>query len=515
MPGIGSCIFGIMKRFVLLTITLSVLLGSLQFYGRTLENCSNCGNLQVHNRFLEDNRDVLLRLNLGGFSPVIVNNVFKTCESKGRDFDCRLVILGARPRSSAAYAVISDQNSLPVDNFNTQSPFIFGQCTAPHSYSQLSDYYASIYSVQNSSHNESNGPQVYHSPSSLTQNSNSEASTNSIVYSDITTAAQLSQNQQSSPMNPSFKPAPRNQVKSSKSDSKIRYFRSKSSPGVCNEISKKNFASEEHNSDNNHSGHFYISVPQISSGSGETSLCFDVQESSPIPVGAKTGTNKEPFQFTNYDVRKRNKRLIEIINQSVANKRYLSSMGRVADTQNDGTMQEEHVMGQLTPQSSVMKHPYSTKLETIQNDQPSGSVHDDEKSVVIEASTTAMVFKSPTESGVSPGKVSLTERNQICVSVASPVPIISSDNRCSEILQIDGGNADELDASNLTKRSDASTREGTADVFSAIVDNKTLNVQITREREQDITKWSNLDVVSFFKGTDCAEYAYIFEQEVN
>eukprot|EP00794_Sanderia_malayensis_P020460 gene20460-22476_t len=71
------------------------------FCGRKLEYCFKCKNLQLHNHF-SHNGIHSQKLNLGGFSPVLCNNVIKTCKSTKQTSECQSVTLASRPRSSPA-----------------------------------------------------------------------------------------------------------------------------------------------------------------------------------------------------------------------------------------------------------------------------------------------------------------------------------------------------------------------------------------------------------------------------
>ena len=105
--------------------------------GATFENCRSCHSFHIHYLFSRDGAPSL-RLNLGGCSPVISNNSIRICQSK-EEMQCKLVVIGARPRASPAYAVTfkEDSNSYNKEQTNPITSSDENILTAQHPLSHL------------------------------------------------------------------------------------------------------------------------------------------------------------------------------------------------------------------------------------------------------------------------------------------------------------------------------------------------------------------------------------------
>ena len=80
---------------------------------------------QVHNLFSRTENELFIKLRLGGFAQAVSNNIIKTCESKGKETRCQMVGICNLPRSSPAYAILHGDESLDLgrcENLKIASP---------------------------------------------------------------------------------------------------------------------------------------------------------------------------------------------------------------------------------------------------------------------------------------------------------------------------------------------------------------------------------------------------------
>jgi len=470
--------------------------GLLRCFGKTLEHCANCGSLQIHSLFAENEEDSALRLNLGGFSPVLCHNVFKTCESKGDDIDCRLVILGARPRSSPAHAVLSE-HTRPGPTFGQDyhyqslDPQSNNQSdetrSLPHSYDQYPSFYEASEETFSSQRDQSKAGSSHNSKdvSLLLEKAVScndpVASTNHLIEGSshlkrILPSPSSSLQSGTPPILCSFaKTAPYEHARETAGSTH-------KSPSVVVEDAScdvNKYATSSQLESNLPQMHSLAVEPNVVSPfkrddtKTQKKRTVDVLDETEHPVPAKKHNCKVSSMRSLDEMNVRNAYGAKNSNSIVSNYCEPRESGPVVKTECEDTSMSMTTAEQA-PKSPIRIQPYfaPTSLQGVKLTGEGAS------SAVIQADS--------------------ADRESLSKNIDANASQVSSPTTYSERTE-DG----------LGKCSDSQetgTLAGKADIDVAYPNPR-------REQKDPVSHWSNKDVISFLKGTDCGEYSDVFVQE--
>lgn len=521
--------------------------GLLQFVGRTLEHCSSCG-LQIHNLYSKKGRDLHLKLNLGGFSPVLVNNIFKTCESKGTDFDCSLVILEAQPRSSAAYAVLDDQTSKCMDDSQDGSHHsldVFEKRPNEnlHPPSRLSGHCSTIYGVSKTPHKDTlhHGNPIQHRTCNLSQfssmsetsvNSNVKNSLNAAILSSEGEAAHsgrlilpfLLQNQHANTVKPLKGQESSDIVKDSANSmtrEKVQFLlRSKFLHNDRNTTSlleaKQTFATsnEDHKNPNRNRVSLSKSNPEITQ-----SDCFDAHLSNVIEPRSRSES-----QVSSVIDARPNKRLFAMLEENIVQVP-IKKQHLVGSCFENAPRQTEPAQDQLIRHSVILKcaNPSVKEAATAEVEVPNSEKTDATGSRSVSPKAASSIFKALSASP------KIASKSSYIASSASMLYGVHGNMHASMTAPASDFSAASVVCNKNALKVKVANSTGTA--FSNRVPEKQLEITeyavahgelknrkalaIQAVTEGSVSHWSNCEVVHFLKGTDCAEYADIFEEEVS
>ena len=498
----------------------------MRYFGRTLRNCANCDNLEIHNLFSRSDEDLLLKLNLGGFSPVVFNNIFKTCESKGSDFECRLVILGARPRSSPAYAILNDQASPRSKEFhpNSSKSIEKHQRDLPSAVTRPSNYYSSIYEFPNTTQALQAHQQVTQAtygssahtlsgPESTGSLSSNKGIFSADIYSkDFNThvaksvvSSYSAGSHQVSFWNRLNKPiSTENDFEGNKKIENIKV-----EVGKEENYQERNFLIPKSNSPSHETNrhdcertkyHPVSSCKDIELKMGDSLITasnsqqipgFNIQISAAMHDGSFTNTESETMSsFVRDDVRKDDK---QIFNLSGNNSVFLPAKRRSADMQNSTAMKEKNISN--TPKRQYVLLDYESETPIIQGatSLSAGKTPVPEETMI---ETLTHVSQEMEALLAVPGVTDQRKDAKVVIDIASNESESRSRSpRTSPALLLKNQDNEQVGSENRSEiMSDSST---------------------TLKERLAVSDWTNDDVISFLNGTDCAEYADVFQQEVS
>ena len=486
-----------------------------------MENCSKCGNLQIHSLFTKNNENSSLRLNLGGFSPVLLHNIFKTCESKGSDIECRLVILGARPRSSPAYAFLSE-HSKPCSTYcqhcRYQSPNSHRSHHPQGFYSanQLFDYCTPATNGTSDPHQSNAVSSSISSQAPLVLDTVDDSNfpvlpPNYLCFpTSIQRISPYSQHSAISNVHSIFKSSscenPR-EVLTTASQSGAQNVRRKS-PFVVDiatsSCEARRYAASpkwDELTRGNSSAMFHIGKARYD---GEVSS-ISSSDSRLVSSGKEV------------DTRTQNKRLLNPVDESefaTPAKKYPVTC-KVSSAHNVQGVNFSDASN--IPQSMSLTHPQSSLSEAIvkvDGTNITKSMPVTEITLVEESSKPSNILGLSVASQASKDTTQATETTTSGLIQAFPtsgeyqlrITNVWSSQKCSpkydstfEAQQGKSADLQETEVMHLSEKSGVN-----------IVDSKA-----GREKKTDVSHWSNEDVMSFLKGAECGEYAEIFRQEVS
>ena len=494
-----------------------------------MATCSKCENLQIHSLFSKHEENSSLRLNLGGFSPVLFHNVFKTCESKGNDIECRLVILGARPRSSPAYAVSNEHTtacSAFCQDCHYQSPNSHHRSSHPElSYSdhQPRDYHPSIYKVSSDASEYQRDR-----PNAVSLYSPSQASSLVDTPDDYSSSA------------------PSTRQHSNESNARIKKLTSPSSQNtavsvVCSIVKPTpNETVREINSSTPRNGGliFKRSSPptagvgifscepkkypisshwEIEAARGGASAIIQSGITFPFDAEASISSmESKPLIWKEVDSKAQNKRMLDSVDEKdcpILPKKH-PRVCSVSNTQNVNEI-------------SVKDAPLAQSLN-LDYSQPSVS-EEIIKPVCSNVSKSNSITEVTLDHGISvslnivqPSVISLSSKSKTSAEEAPTSCTTQIDHVSREdYSRMGGANASksvspiQSDKPEARRWKPANLKETEIVNLNEKTDINTTDLRDGNEEKKDVSNWSNGDVVSFLIESDYSEYADVFKQEVS
>ena len=494
---------------------VTYLAGLLRCFGKTLEHCPSCGSLQIHSLFAENEEDFALRLNLGGCSPVLCHNVFKTCESKGDDIDCRLVILGARPRSSAAHAVLSEHTG-PSSTFCQDCHY---QSPDPHSNHQPDDahplpnsydHYPSFYEASSekstSQHDQSKAGSSHNSTEvslfldKVVSYGDPVASTSHLFIEGSSHLKRIL------PL-PSSLQSGTPPVLYSVANS-VSYEHARETAGSTQK-SPPSVGTEDVSCD----ARKYANSSQCESNLSQVHSLAICESGQTCPLDTSSYSNIEPnvvSPFKGDNAKTQKKRTLNVLNeteQSVPAKRH------------DGKVSSVRSLDEMNVRNAYCAKDSNSIILNYSEPRESGAI------VKTECADASVSMTIAEETSKSPIRI-----QPYFAPISLQGAKLMGEGPSSAGIQADAADRESLsnniDANASHVASPTTDSERTKDGLGKFADSQETGSvtgkagtdaaysKVRSEQKDSVSRWSNRDVISFLKGTDCGEYSDVFVQEV-